>query len=345
MPVITSQYPGRCKSCGTRFVAGARIFWSKPTGALCLKCGEGNSGDAKQENAPKPKPARGTSGTAQTATVTGKESYFSIDWSELKKLVSRSVVDSDTSWLKRNFNSEKVKKNSQDVSSWHGYSRNDLKQWLRDGYKSTAIENLGDFSPPLRDKRHYIYAEDGEEIFVDRVLSGEDNYMGDWTKRDRIPGVAIEAEVMFAASVRAEVVNAYNAWLCKAVFALESAGIDCQVTMKFSSYEAVKSGEWAHTTVRVKQENETADFTTFSPMLSPAALRTFGFAAMIMHADSRDKDVDFGLGRGRPGKNEWACTWDNERRVLTIDCPYQPTSFPTDDMDNRFRAALREMKS
>jgi hypothetical protein len=266
-----------------------------------------------------------------------------MDWSELRKLVEASVNDSDTNFLKRSHNREKFADHTQEVGSFHGYTRNQLKEWLREGYRTSAIENLGDFSPPLREKRRYIFQEEGEEIFVDRALSGEDNFMGDWTQRDRIPGVAIEAEIMFSASTRAEVVNAYNAWLCKAVFALESAGIDCQVTLKFSSQNAIKSGEMAHTIVRVKQENESADFMTFSPMLSPGALRTFGFSAMVCHAESRNMDIGTGFGRGHNGGG-WEVEWDNDSRILKIGCPYmQPASFPSESMDAKFRVALKAM--
>jgi len=351
MPEMTSHYPGRCKSCGSRFAAGERIYWTKSSGAICMDCrsGNGRKDDAKEKaetetGQPKPE-TRGMAEPLPTAQVAAKESYFTMDWADLKNFVSQTVRDGKADYVTRNSNRSKVIRHCTETGDWHGYTRNDLKQWLREGYKSSAIQNLGDFSPSLREKRKWIFSEDGDEIYVDRALSGEDNYAGEWSVQERIPGAAIEAEVMFAASVRAEVVNAYNAWICTAVYALESAGIDCQVTLKFSSHEAVKSGETAHTTVRVKKENETADFMEFSPMLSPAALRTFGFTAIILHADSRGIDVDPGLGRGRRTAHNWDCSWDNERRVLKIDCPYIPQSFPREEMEAKFRKALKDMKA
>ena len=345
---MTSHYPGRCKRCGAKFAAGTRIYWSKPTGAVCTKCieepGDDKSQETKSQETFNPRDIFKSAGQAIQTRGAHPSSTFTVDWNELKTRVQASVNDSEVNFVSRKYNQEKVREHTQEVSSWHGYTRNQLKEWLRDGYKTSAIEDLGDFSPPLREKRRYVFMEEGEEIFIDRALSGEDNFMGDWTKRDRIPGVALEAEVMFSAATRAETVNAYNAWICKAVFALESAGIDCQVTLKFSSLSAVKSGEEAHTIVRVKQENESADFVTFSPMLSPAALRTFGFTAMVLHAESRGANIGSGFGRGRGHVgSDWNVIWDNESRILKIDCPYSPRSFPAEAMDAKFRLALKQM--
>jgi hypothetical protein len=181
---------------------------------------------------------------------------------------------------------------------------------------------------------------------LDRALSGDDTYMSQWTERENIPGVAIEAEIMFASSVSAEVVNAYNVFICRALLTLESEGIDCQVTLKFSSDDAAQDGSFLHSIVRVKKENEATDFRSFSAMLSPAALRSFGFVSLILHADQRGQDASPTLGRGNRNSTEWAIDWNQERRVLEFRCPYVGAySFPEEAMQAKLKAALHEMRS
>ena len=343
--LMTAHYPGRCKKCKQRFAAGTPIYWSKSTGAFHATCMEGGNGNGKSDSDAKPK--QETPKQELPPTLKSQETadeYWTVDWSELRKCLLQAM-DDDFSWLRKSRNKQKARQHTLEVSDWHGLTPNQLKEWLRDGYKAEAIQNLGDFTPPIRDKRHYIYAEDGEEIFVDRVLSGEDNYMGEWSKRERIPGVAIEAEIMFSSSTDASVVNAYNAWICRAVYALESAGIDCQVTLSYSSRNAHANGPaFPHTIVRVKQENEGADFYSFSPMMSPAALRSFGFAAMTLHADRFGRDIGMGYGHGND-QRDWEVEWDNERRILKIRAPYlAPRSFPDEEMTRQLREALKQMK-
>lgn len=352
--LISAKFPGRCKVCKGRFPAGAPILWDKENGAIHQGCAQGDSGNGngnsqsqpKHETQTQAKPKaeiQGHNEALPSAIVQGKESSWTIDWSALRDFLKRAV-NGDGSMASIRRNAQRIVE-WQEGGSWSGFTKNQIRDWLGNGYKADAIQGLSDFTPPLRDKRHYIYAEEGEEIFVDRVLSGEDNFMGQWTKRDRIPGIAFEAEIMFASSVDAKVVNAYNAWICKAAYALESAGIDCQITLKFTSAEMCGvSGENTHTIVRVKQENESTDFWNFSPMLSPAALRAFGFTAMALHADSRGKTADMGMGRGNRNSYDWAVKWDSERRVLTVACPYVPRgNFPEEDMSRQLREALREM--
>lgn len=79
-------------------------------------------------------------------------------------------------------------------------------------------------------------------------------------------------------------------------------------------------------------------------MMSPASLRSFGFVAMTIHADTRNKDIGMGYGQGT-NYTEWECEWDNERRVLLIRCPYMPRDFPEEKMNEKLREALSQMKT
>jgi hypothetical protein len=200
----------------------------------------------------------------------------------------------------------------------------------------------------VREKRRYIYAEDAEEIFVDRVLSGEDAYMGGWTNQTIIPGISIEADVMFSAMVSSEIVNDYNIFICQCIQSLEESGIDCELTLNFQSNESL-GGKYrgrhdlpVHNVVRVKRENEASDFGSFSPMISPAALRTFGFAAIMIHNEIRRVKAPAGLGRGHRGRS-WDVKYDDTSGKILFQCEYSPRSFPISTMQTKFQNAIAEI--
>lgn len=349
---MESRYNGRCKSCKSRYSVGDSIFWSRQTGALCKDCGEsGNLPKGKTEARPRAKsdtPKEKTStrnANLPSVTERGRDSYFTIDWNDLREIVRTASFNAEVPSCSIAENVEMILSHTTDeISSWHGYSVGQLQRWLTEGYSDGTIHGLGDFDPPLREKRRYVYAEEGEEILLDRALSGDDDYFGGYTPKDIIPGVAVEAEIMFASSVSAEIVNSWNRFICRAVLTLETAGIDAQVTLKFSSNNACGNGKQAHSIVRVKKENEATDFQSFSAMLSPAALRTFGFTALVLQSEQSGLPITYGIGHGHNG-TEWKIAWNPERRILEFHCPYIPRgSFPEDDMQRQLRDALHEMK-
>lgn len=345
---MTSRYNGRCKRCKARYSVGDPIFWSKPTGALCIDCGgTTETPKAKTPKAKTPKtetvPTRNVN--LPSVTLRGRDSYFTIDWNELREIVRESSFNGNVSSCRIAENKSMILKHSNsEISDWHGYSVGQLQRWLTEGYSDGTIHGLGDFDPPLREKRRYKYSEEGEEILLDRALSGDDDYFGGYTPKDIIPGVAVEAEIMFSSGVSAEVVNAWNRFICRAVLTLETAGIDSQVTLKFTSADAAGNGKILHSIVRVKKENEATDFHSFSAMLSPAALRTMGFTALVLQCEQSGRPVDYGIGRGHSG-SEWKIVWNAERRILEFHCPYSPYgAFPETEMQNQLRDALHEMK-
>ena len=352
MRKMTSRYNGRCKRCRASFTAGSEIYWSKASGALCLSCGAGERSETETET---PK-ASGNSKPSKTKapankslpgiTESGRDEYFTLEWPVLRNVVKQALQEGKVSACKRQANATHILRHTQGATSWNGYTAGQLERWVTQGYDTETLKGLGEFTPPLREKRRYRYSDDGEEILVDRALSGDDDYYGEWTKRENIPGVAIEAEIMFCAGVSPEIVNAYNVFICQALFTLEAEGIDCQVTLKFSSDDAASDGKFQHSIVRVKKENEATDFRSFSAMLSPAALRAFGFTALILHSEAKGMTASGSLGRGNPSAKEWKVEWDSERRVLKFDCPYMgDRSFPAEEMQRKLKAALHAMKS
>lgn len=344
---MASRYVGHCKRCKASIARGQEIFWSKPTGALCIACGSSDQSGKQASASSGKQDGKQATNPLPTTVRSGNDDFFTVDWSQLKGIVRETMETGKVPGVKLARNRSSILSHtSQIAGGFYGYTANQLKRWVTEGYDTDALRGLGEFTPPLREKRRYRYVEEGDEIIVDRALSGDDDYMAEFTPRPNIPGVAIEAEIMFASSVSAEVVNAYNVFVCKALLTLESEGIDCQVTLKFSSDNVGCDGKFYHSIVRVKKENEATDFRSFSAMLSPAALRSFGFTAMVLHADSNGRDVSGTMGHGNRKSHEWAVKWNGERRVLEFACPYSNAyDFPEAEMYEKLRAALHSMKS
>lgn len=275
--------------------------------------------------------------------------YFTIDWADFKqKLLSGLSGQSDLKVNRQKFLSRFA------GGSWEGFTRGQLERWLREGFQTEAIHGLTEFVPPIREKRKYVFNEDGDEFHYDLAASGDDKYMSSFTKRESIPGVAIEAGIMFSSSTSAETVNAYSVWLCKIAWSLESAGIDTQITLDFPSWN-MNEGNWRnagegtlfHNIVRVKKENEATDFLSWSAMLSPASLRSIGFALGDLHMDSLGLKTNSGWGRGMPDRVQWKCRYDSDRRVIVIENRYiggYGSLFPEEDMSRQFRECLKEMQ-
>jgi hypothetical protein len=349
MRLISSRYNGKCRNCGKPHSAGTMVYWSKGTkGVLCSDCGRGNESKGNSQT-PKTETKVKTTNAPALPTAAKAENEilrWSIDWSSLRAIL-KSFVNEGISPFTHSHGAETQKRHLLNAKEggWEGFSASQVREWLNEGFDTSMLAGLGDFSPPLREKARFIFNEDGDEFHLDRALSGDDTYMSDWIKREAIPGLAFEANIMFNAGVNSKLVNAYNVWLCQAVYAIESAGIDSQITLRFPSRGAIAGdSRMAETVIRVKQENESVDFGAFSPMLSPAAFRGFGFAAMVLHAQARGKDISHGYGNGHSG-NAWKIVWDAERRILFADCPYMPRSdeFPAEDMTRQLREALHAM--
>lgn len=269
-----------------------------------------------------------------------KNPRWVIDWPDLKAVCLR-IMDGSTVDFTNSDNAREARENCTGTT-WRGYTTGQLERWLREGFQSGAIHGLEEFIPPIREKRKFVFNEEGDEFHFDIAAGGGDNYMSHFTKRQEIAGLALDVEIGMSGVVPATVTAAYYSWLCKIAYSIEAAGIDTEITLKCESGRVFKNYSPSITTViRVKQENEATDFLSWSPMLSPASLRTLLFVAEDLHAEARGYSVDPGHGSRTVRDKGWYVAYLPETQSLDINCDFRAIDFPEDRMTAQLREALR----
>ena len=268
-------------------------------------------------------------------------SVFTVEWFELKEMLEKTLAGNIPAFSQpshKEWCNEYLGLSGDFNAKWRGYDRADVKRWLVNGYQLDGL--VFDNPPiPIREKRRFRFQEEGEEFQLDLFLDGNDNHYGDWTKRQIIPGLAVECEMSFSSGVKAEVTRDYFQFLCRALYALETSGIDLDVTLTNSVQGLMRGGNSFSTRIRVKRENEASDFHAWSAMLSPAALRSYIFCAKLLHGENAGKTVDSGLGR--PESREWSVKWNSERRLVQFSIDGIAGSFPESRMETQLREALK----
>jgi hypothetical protein len=342
---IPAKYPGHCLFCGNKITAGDFIYWERGTKPLCDSCGGTKTETAK----PNSDSEKATVGNVKLPPSyrRGNERFFTLDWADFKEMLKDAAFNNHISALKNRANVSYATEQF-DRAGFSGASRDQIKRWLTEGYKAEAIQGLAEFIPPIREKRRLRFNEESGDLLLDVAWSGGDNYFSEWEKRETIPGVAIEASIMFSAGVPAKTVADYNVWICRTAYSLETAGVDCEITLDFPSASLFREepSVMHHNIVRLKKENEASDFLSWSPMLSPAALRVFGFSLGAIHADAAGMGITSSFGHGVRDNVSWNVEYDAQRRVIQIKNQYSGYGdFPAESMTNKFRAVLGKIKS
>ena len=331
---ITARYRGICRACGKRINVGDEIVFR----------GSKNSTHAQCE--PSPEPDKKPDGFGRPAEVksNGKPSDRTvIDFPDLKRVAQEVYAGNSAESLPINCEYASILLNRGDTG-FTGYSSAQAQDWLANGYRDEALQGLEDFAPPIREKRRFVYGEEGDEIDLSAAWSGEDNFMTHWTKRDVIPGVSLVFEMAFVCHTSASVIIAYERWLARATEAITAAGIDPEISISFPGQLCGIGGRGTlnHTSlVRVKRANETVDIHAWSAMLSPAAYRSFGFLSKLMHGEEMGQRVGYGLSQNHGG-NSWAVEYDNENGQIVVRCPFSPNGrFPEEDMTAQLKPPLK----
>lgn len=334
---MVARFGGVCRKCGLRINPGDAIrFYGKGNSehSACTV----SPGSSSPSIPPNPATVSQSPFKA-TGNVIGSDRWI-VEWSELREAISEAFAGD----LGRFKNAPSVAQGivTEEREHFTGYSLTEARDWLENGYSDESLEGLEDFAPPIREKRRFVYGEEGDEIDLSAAWSGEDNFMTHWTKRDVIPGIALEFRFGFVGSTPPSVVNSYQHWIARATEAIQSAGIDPEISVVFigkSTWDQV----YREDVVRVKRQNETVDLHSWSSMLSPAVYRTFGFLAKCLHAEARGKRISDTIGNGHEG-NSWRVFYDAESGTIRTEIPWSPFSFSEEEMTRQLREAIEQLK-
>jgi hypothetical protein len=341
---MIARFPGVCRECSGRINRGDAIVFRGKGNSVHLLCSEpGNSSDPTDAASPASPPAIPATVPSSEFQPTGNVldgTRWLVDWPQLRE----AIVEAMAGDFGRFPNAPSVAREIASVqkTTFTGYSRTQALDWLENGYTDEALAGLEDFAPPIREKRRFVYGEEGDEIDLSAAWAGEDNFMTHWTKRDVIPGIALEFRFGFQAATPAHVVNGYQHWIARATEAIQSAGIDPEISIVFGS-KSTWDQVYREEVVRVKKQNETVDLHSWSSMLSPAVYRTFGFLAKCLHAENRGKTISKSIGKPH-SRSEWKVYYDEEAGKIITENPWEAPSFDEDRMTAQLREAIEQLK-
>ena len=277
----------------------------------------------------------------KTRTSNG-ETVITLEWSDAKPKIAEGFNNRFPVSIAGNKRAGRYLFDGGASTGFMGYEIADAKRWFERGYSIDGVD-LGNPPIPIRERRRLEYREEGEEIHIDMALSGDENVFSEWTKREVIPGLAIEVEMGFRGSTPAETITDYFKFVCRAVYALETAGVDCEITLTQSSEGMPERAPNKRTKVivRVKRENEALDFNSFSCLLSPAGKRTFMFALQTLACEEMGEGISSGFGGST--SNGFAVKYDRERGVLRFETLSDGRGFPAERMEAELKSAMQEI--
>jgi hypothetical protein len=273
------------------------------------------------------------------------ELFFVIDWSEIRDEMLR-VMDGKPRFLSgRNAANARAYFYGDASAKFIGYKESELRGWIERGYKVDSLRNIGNPPIKLRDKRRLRFDEEGDEFHYDLAIAGDDKPFSEMPRIQSVPGLGFEATICFVNRTPTSLIESYLNWMARAAYSLEAAGIDLEVNFRFRS-ERVWNPHYGicSSLVRVKREGERTDYSSWSPMLSPAGYRGFGFLAEMLGAQSGGYYTDRSMGHGVNKNTPWSVSYDPDRRAIVVLNPYIPTDFPAMDMTDQLRDALSQVK-
>ena len=126
---------------------------------------------------------------------------FTIDWADLKEAILEALSGNFARFSSGN-NQRTAAGVVEENVSFKGYRLIQAKDWLENGYEDAAL-HIDDFAPPIREKRRFVYADEGMKLIFrplgwaktiswDRGLSGRQFRASLWNSslalfRPRLP--------------------------------------------------------------------------------------------------------------------------------------------------------------
>lgn len=316
--LISLRFAAKCRSCGKQIQAGERAYWRKGYGSRHVDCNP-------QSDSPE----------IETGEVTV------LDYATIRDRF-KAVVAEDSYPVSIEGNRKRLsdlKRSEWTRPDWTGCTIADMKDWIANGFKVAELSDLHPDLIPVKPRRKLKFDEDGE-LQLDLVFSGFDYPFLEWEKREKKPGIRVNIGFTFDCGVSARMVADYATWLARALTTLENEGFDAEVNLRMTLTDLWSGGPLHSVEIRVKRENEAADFSQWSAIFSPGGFRMLGFVGLVMAADLNKRTATGHLGFPKTA-NDWKVSFDAETRTLAVENPDGGRGeFPTQRLTDDLRSAL-----
>jgi hypothetical protein len=183
-------------------------------------------------------------------------------------------------------------------SDFAGGRMADMVGYLHHGYQIPGLQ-LEPSLAPVRKRRKITFNDMEGDFQYDLFRSGFDFPYMTGTPREVTPAMDYELDCTFSGGINASEVTAYTSWNLKALIALETAGIGCDVFISnrvTNPFKAKNGGTFGDAELRVKVANAdgATDFLDWSAIFAPGGYRMLIFMMKLLHAD----ELGYGLSEG-----------------------------------------------
>lgn len=325
---IIARYAGKCRICGDTIPSGSPAYWlGKGKGMQHVSC------NAQQE------PSRAK---PETEGITSNV----VDFAELRQMFLASV---DSSTILTGVNARTLGNLSErwkgdDESRWFGSTLQEMRDWLAGGFTVEGLEGLDTSLIQAAPKRRLRYAEEGDELIMEKALMGDDDPFLVHERKPGKPGLAVEIHLCFNCDVSAKLVAEYARFIARMLQTFEENRVNTEITV-INTVTDLRPGEYSGAKYEartiVKRAGEASDFASWSALFAPSGFRMLGFRGIVEIGNKHGFEVSSGLGSAIVARS-FDIEYDDEQNLMRIrNASYGP--FPEYDMTEKLRAVIQKV--
>lgn len=324
---ISLRYASKCHVCQEMIPAGTMAYWrGSKQGAQHLTC--------KQESEPK-------KATQTTSNVISNV----VDFSELRSLFLDTV---DNPSAITGVNSSKLQnlserwKNGFD-EGFFGSSLPMMREWLAGGFTVEGLQGLDTSLIKAAPKRRLRYAEEGDELIMEKALMGDDDPFLVHERKPGKPGLNVEIHLCFHCGVAASLVAEYARFIARMLQTFEEARVNTEITV-INAVEGLDGGHsekvYEARTI-VKRAGEASDFASWSALFAPSGFRMLGFRGLVEIGNVHRFTVSHGLGHPIVNSS-FDIEYDGETNLMRLRNS-NSGPFPEHDMTEKLRSVISKV--
>lgn len=229
--------------------------------------------------------------------------------------------------------------------SFVGASDVEMREWLAHGFEVPPLEK-GAVPVSEAPTPDWTFNDVDGEYDHDLFISGEPEYYLDSQPDDTPAGVRLALGYGFLANVKPEVVAKYGAWVGSAVNALQTRGLDLEVSVEYEGLGRYGGGrgERRRHRIIVSRFGEVNIGTDWSALFSPGSYRHLAFMTYCLAAEDGDeRHADSGLGSSV--SRHFGVDYEPATRTIRTqtDAQHRGTNFPAEMMTKAFAEAAAKI--